>query len=157
MRLPHILLTVAFFAYFSKLRISHIFPHKLEFSTAILILFVYRLPITIGFRYLDHLVANRMAPSMCPDPYGMRSGYFWPYQFLLFSFFFFFSTFSFWIKVTCQLLSAVKIASRIVSSNPVIFSLKASIKQSNSVPYFRTSLPHSWCLCGPHIFFEDAA
>ena len=65
--------TTAFFAYFSKVRISHIFfPHKLAFSTAVLILFLFLLPISIRFRYLDHLVANRMALSMCPDPCGMR-------------------------------------------------------------------------------------
>ena len=44
------------------------FPHKLASSTAILILFVILLPISNRFRYLDHLVANSMAPSMCPDP-----------------------------------------------------------------------------------------
>ena len=27
------------------------------------------------FRYHDHLVANRMAPSMCPDPCGTRWRY----------------------------------------------------------------------------------
>ena len=48
--------------------------HKLAFSTAILILFVFLLPISIMFRYLDHLIANRMAPSMCPDPCGTRWG-----------------------------------------------------------------------------------
>jgi len=68
MRLPHILLIAAFLAYFSKVRKLHIFLHKLAFSTAILILFVFLLPIYIRFRYLDHLVANRMAPSMCLDP-----------------------------------------------------------------------------------------
>ena len=31
---------------------------------AILILVVFLLPISIRFRYLDHLIANRMAPSM---------------------------------------------------------------------------------------------
>jgi len=65
MRLPHISLTDAFFAYFSKVRISHISPHKLAFLTAVLILFVFLLPISIRFRY--HLVANRMALSMCLD------------------------------------------------------------------------------------------
>jgi len=45
-------------------RISHIFPHKLAFSTAIFkILFVFLLPISVRFRYLDQLLANRMAPS----------------------------------------------------------------------------------------------
>jgi len=44
------------------------------FSTAILIFFVFLLPISNRFRYLDHLVANRMAPSMCPDPCGTRWG-----------------------------------------------------------------------------------
>ena len=48
------------------------FPHKLAFTTAFLILFVFLLPISIRFRYLDHLVANRMAPSVCPDPCGTR-------------------------------------------------------------------------------------
>ena len=48
---------VACFGYFSKVRISRI---------AILKLFVFLLPISIMFRYLDHLVANKMAPSMCP-------------------------------------------------------------------------------------------
>jgi len=62
------------FAYFSKVRISHIFPHKLAFSTAILILLAFLLPISISFRYLDHLVANRMALSMCPVPCGTRWG-----------------------------------------------------------------------------------
>jgi len=48
---------VACFGYFSKVWISHI---------AILKLFVFLLPISIMFRYLNHLVANKMAPSMCP-------------------------------------------------------------------------------------------
>jgi len=52
MRLPHISLVAAFFAYFSRVRISHI----LAFSTAILILFVFILPISIRFHYLDHLL-----------------------------------------------------------------------------------------------------
>jgi len=69
LRLPHVSLIATFFAYSSKVHISHIFPHKLAFSTAILIFFVFPLglPIVIRFRYIDHLVANRMAPSMCPD------------------------------------------------------------------------------------------
>ena len=46
------------------------FPLKLAFLTVILVLFVFLLPISIRFRYLDHLVANRMAPSVCPDPCG---------------------------------------------------------------------------------------
>jgi len=46
------------------------FPHKLAFSTAILILFVSILPVSIRFRYLNHLVANGMAPSMCPEYSG---------------------------------------------------------------------------------------
>jgi len=41
MWLPHILLIAAFFAYSSKVCISHIFPHKLAFSTAVLILFMF--------------------------------------------------------------------------------------------------------------------
>ena len=64
----------AYFAYFSRVPISHIFPHKLASSTGILIFLLFLLPISIRFRYLDHLVANRMAPSMCPDPCGMRWG-----------------------------------------------------------------------------------
>ena len=44
MRLLHISLTAAFFTYFSKVHISHIFPHKLAFSAAILILFLFLLP-----------------------------------------------------------------------------------------------------------------
>ena len=48
------------------------FLHKLAFSTAVLILFVILLPISIRFRYLDHLIANRMAPPMCPNPCGTR-------------------------------------------------------------------------------------
>ena len=54
MRLPHISHVAAFFAYLSKVRVSHIFPHKLAFSTAVLILFVFLFPISIRFRYLDH-------------------------------------------------------------------------------------------------------
>jgi len=52
------------------------FPlQKLAFSTAILKLFiVFLLPTSIRFRYLDRLVANRMAPSMCTDPRGSRWG-----------------------------------------------------------------------------------
>ena len=46
----------------------------MAFSTANLILFVFLLPISIRFHYIDHLVANRMAPSMCPDPSGTRCG-----------------------------------------------------------------------------------
>ena len=34
----------------------------------ILILSVFLLPISIRFRYLERLVANRVAPSTCPDP-----------------------------------------------------------------------------------------
>jgi len=74
MRLTHISLIAAFFAYFSKLHMPHIFPHKLAFSTAILMLIVFLLPISIKFRYLDNLVANRMAPSTCPDTCGTRWG-----------------------------------------------------------------------------------
>ena len=48
------------------------FPHKMAFSTAILILFVFLLPISFRFHYLDHLVANRMAPSVCLNPHGTR-------------------------------------------------------------------------------------
>jgi len=45
----------------------NIFPHKLAFLTSMLILFVFvlpLLPIYIRFCYLDHLVANSMAPCV---------------------------------------------------------------------------------------------
>ena len=74
MRLPHILLTAVFFAHIGKVSVSHIFPHKLAFLAAILILFVFLLPISIRFCYLNHLVSNRMAPSTCPDLCGTRWG-----------------------------------------------------------------------------------
>jgi len=62
-------------AYYAYCHIfTYFFPHKLAFSTAILILFVFLLPISVRFRYLDHLLANRMAPSMCPDRCGTRWG-----------------------------------------------------------------------------------
>ena len=72
MRLLHISLISCIFQ--QSAHISYFFPHKLALSTAILLLFVFLLPISIRFRYLDHLVANRMAPSMCPDPCGTRWG-----------------------------------------------------------------------------------
>jgi len=50
------------------------FPHELAFSTAVLIFLVFLLTISIRFRHLDHLIANRMAPSMCLDPCGTRCG-----------------------------------------------------------------------------------
>ena len=76
-KLPHVSLIAAFFHIFQQsAHMSHIFfPHKLAFSTAILILFMFLLPISIRFRYLDHPFANRMAPSVCPpDPSGTRWG-----------------------------------------------------------------------------------
>jgi len=73
-----------------KLEVNSILPYfshtsakctyRIFFSTqtgtlvASLTLFVFLLPISIRFRYLDHLVANRMAPSMCPENWGMRCG-----------------------------------------------------------------------------------
>jgi len=69
-----VLCEYAIAAYFSKVHMLHIFPHKLAFLTAILILFVFLLPISIWFRYLNHPVANRMAPSMCLDLCGTRWG-----------------------------------------------------------------------------------
>ena len=72
MRLPHISLIAA---YFSKVHISCVFfPRKLVLLTTILILFVFPLPTSIRFRYLGHLIANRMAPSMCLGPCGTRWG-----------------------------------------------------------------------------------
>ena len=67
-RLPHLSHISA------NAHIAYFFPHKLPFSTAILTLFVFLLPISIRFLYLDHLVAKRMAPSMCPDPCGTSWG-----------------------------------------------------------------------------------
>jgi len=56
--LPH------FFAYFSKVRMSHIFSALIGiFDGNFDIIFVFLLPISTRFRYLD-LVANRMTPSM---------------------------------------------------------------------------------------------
>ena len=60
--------------YFSKVHIPYFFRINWHISAAILILIVFLLPIYIRFRYLDHLVANRMASSMCLDPCGMRWG-----------------------------------------------------------------------------------
>ena len=74
MGLLHILLIATFFAYFSKVCVLHIFPHKLALWTTILILFVFLLPISIRFHCLNHLIGNRMAHSMCLDPCGMRWG-----------------------------------------------------------------------------------
>jgi len=59
--LPHFSAKCAYRIYFQQ---------KLAFLMAILILFVFLLPISIRFRYLDHLVA----PSMCLDPCGRRWG-----------------------------------------------------------------------------------
>ena len=64
----HIFRLLSFF--FAKYT-SHIFTHKLAFSMAVSILFVFLLPISVRFRYLERLIANRMAPSMCLDPCGM--------------------------------------------------------------------------------------
>ena len=73
MRLPHI---ATFFTYSISVKCTYrtFFPDKLAFSTAILILFVFLLPISTRFRYLDHLIANSVAPSMCPDPCRTRRG-----------------------------------------------------------------------------------
>ena len=54
--------------------ITYFPPHKVAFLTTILIFFVFLLPISIRFHYLSHLFANRMAPSMCPNPCGTRWG-----------------------------------------------------------------------------------
>jgi len=69
----HIFRILPHFSHISAKCVHRIFfPHKLAFLTAILILLVFLLPISIRFRYFDHLVANRMAPSMCLDPCGTR-------------------------------------------------------------------------------------
>jgi len=65
--LPHFLHISAKCAY-------RFFPHKQVFLTANFNIAVFLLPISIRFRYLDHLVASRMAPSVCPDPWGTRWG-----------------------------------------------------------------------------------
>ena len=64
MLLSHILLIDTFFAYFSKVRISHIFPHKVALSMAILLLFVFLLPISNTFYYLDQLVTEWHHPRV---------------------------------------------------------------------------------------------
>ena len=71
LRLLHSSLTAAFLG---KVHTSHIFPHKLAFLTAILISLVFLLLISIRFRYLNHLVANRIAPYKCSDPCGIIWG-----------------------------------------------------------------------------------
>ena len=73
MRLPHISLIAA---YFSEVRISHIIPHKLAFSTACFNIICVSVTYFcyVSLPRLDHLVANRMAPSKCPDPCGTRWG-----------------------------------------------------------------------------------
>jgi len=70
--MPHILLIATFSHISAKCSYRIFLPHKLAFLTAILILFVFLLLISIRFRYPDHLVAKKMAPSMCPDPRGTR-------------------------------------------------------------------------------------
>jgi len=42
-------------------------PGQTAVKWLLLLLLLLLLPISITFRYLDHLVANGMAPSMCPD------------------------------------------------------------------------------------------
>jgi len=78
-----VLCECAIAAYFAYCRIFltfqqsvhiHIFPLKFAFLTAFLILFVFLLLISIRFRYLDHLIANRMAHSVCQDPCGTTWG-----------------------------------------------------------------------------------
>jgi len=71
MQMPLISLIAAFFVHFSKVHISHILPHKLAFSTEI---FNNTCVSVTYFYYLDHLVANRMAPTMCLDLCGTRWG-----------------------------------------------------------------------------------
>ena len=70
--------TAAYFAYCrifqQSAHITYLFLHKLVFLTAILILFVFPLRLSIRFRHLYHLVANRMLPLMCPDTCGTRWG-----------------------------------------------------------------------------------
>jgi len=68
MRLPHNSLIAAFSHMSTKCAYRIFFLHKLAFLTALLVLFVFllELPISIRFRYLDHLLANRMAPARTP-------------------------------------------------------------------------------------------
>jgi len=63
--LPHILAKCAY-RIFSRI--------NWHFRRHVLILFVFLLHISVTFRYLDHLVANRMTPSISPDPRGTRWG-----------------------------------------------------------------------------------
>ena len=63
-------------ASFREVHKSHIFSAEIGILTAILILFMFLLIISIRFRYLNHLVANRMAPSMCPEHCETR----WPWR-----------------------------------------------------------------------------
>ena len=71
----HIFRILPHFSHISGKCVRRIFfPHKLVFSMAILILIVFLLPISIRFRYLDHLVANRMASFRCLDPCEMSWG-----------------------------------------------------------------------------------
>ena len=66
MRTCDISLIAALFAYFSKVHMSRIFFRtNWHFRRQCQLLFVLLLPISIRFRYLDHLFANRMAPSVC--------------------------------------------------------------------------------------------
>jgi len=58
MRLPHISLIAEFFAYIRKVRISHIFSHKLAFFDGNFNIICVLLPTSIRVRYLNHLVAN---------------------------------------------------------------------------------------------------
>ena len=64
------------FHIFQQSALNGYFTHKLAFSTAILWLFLA--PVSMRFRFLDHLVANRMAPSVCPGPRGTRWGSWFP-------------------------------------------------------------------------------
>ena len=63
--LPHILAKCAY-RIFSRI--------NWHFRRHVLILFVFLLHISVTFRYLDHLVANRMTPSISPAPRGTRWG-----------------------------------------------------------------------------------
>jgi len=70
---PHISLIAAFFRIFQQsARIAYFFPHKFAFSTTILVLFVFLLPISIRFRYLDIWLPT-VWQHPCVRPCGTRS------------------------------------------------------------------------------------
>jgi len=67
MRLPHVSLIVAFFCIYQHSADMSYFSVQIgifngSFNTLFITYFYY-----VPFYYLDHLIANRMAPSICPE------------------------------------------------------------------------------------------